>query len=86
MWEIDLKDAYFSVPLNQKSPKICKFHMEGSILSVPLLLLRFGTSPKELHKVDENPHFAVEKTVCTTDYFSRRYSANDFFKGGTETC
>ena len=60
--------------------------MEGSILSIPWPLLWFGTSPKEIHKVDENPHFSVEKTVCTTVYFSGQYSANAFLKGGTDTC
>ena len=69
-----------------KIPKVCKFQMEVSILSVPLLLLRFGTSPKDIHKVDDNSHFSVEKTVCTTDYSSGRYSANGFLKGGADTC
>ena len=48
-------------------------------------LLWFGTSPKNIHKVDENFHLSVEETVCTTDYFSGRYSANGFIKGGTDT-
>ena len=60
--------------------------MERSILLVPLSLLRFGTSPKDIHKVDENSLFSIEKTLCTTDYFSRWYSANSFLKWGTDTC
>ena len=60
--------------------------MEGSVLPVLLPLLWFGTSPKDIHKVDENSHFSVEKTVCTTDYFFGRYSANGFLEGGTDTC
>ena len=60
--------------------------MDGSILSVPLPLLRFGTSPTNLHKDDENSDFPVEKTVSTTDYFSGRYSANGFLKEGTDPC
>ena len=69
-----------------KNPKVCKFQIERSILSVPLPLLWFETSPKDIHKVDENSHFSVEKTVCTTDYFSGRYSANGFLKGRIDTC
>ena len=60
--------------------------MEEFILSVPLPLFRLGTSPKDIHNVDENSHFSAEKTVCTTDYFSGRNSANGFLKGGTNTC
>ena len=59
--------------------------MEGSILSVPVPLLHFGTSPKDIHKIDENSYFSVVKTVFTTDYFSGQYSANDFLKGRTDT-
>ena len=68
--KIDLKNTYFSFPLNLKIPKVCKFQIEGSMISVPLILLRFGTSAKDIHKVDQNCHFSVEKTICTTDYFS----------------
>ena len=56
----------FLSPTKPKIPKVCKFQMEGSILFVSLW---FGTSPKDIHKVDENSHFSVEKTVCTTDFF-----------------
>ena len=69
-----------------KISNVCKFQMEGSLLSVPLPLLRFWTSPKDIHKVDENSHFSVEKTVCTSHYFAGRYSANGFIKGGADTC
>ena len=72
-------------PIKPKIPKVCTFQLEGSILSVPLPLLRFGTSPKGIHKVHENSHSSVGKTVCTTDCFSGRYPANGFLKGGTET-
>ena len=62
-----------------KIPKTCKFQMEESILSVPWPLLWFRTSHKDINKVDENSHFSVEKTVCTTDYFSGQYfSVNSF--------
>ena len=60
--------------------------MEGSILLVPLPVLRFVTSPTDIYKVDENSHFSLEKTVCTTGYFSERFSADGFFKGGAGTC
>ena len=33
--------------------------MEGSILPVPLLLLRFGTNPKDIQKFDKNYHFCL---------------------------
>ena len=33
--------------------------MEGSILSVPLLLLRFGINPKDIQKVGKNYHFCL---------------------------
>ena len=69
-----------------KIQKAFKFQMEGLVLSVPLPLLQFGTSPKDIHKVDENSHFSVEKIVCTTDYFSGRYSADGFLQGGADTC
>ena len=51
MCKIDFKDAYFSVPLNLKSQKFLIFK---SALPVPLPLLWFGTSPKDIHKVDES--------------------------------
>ena len=71
----------FLSPTKPKIPKVCKFQMEGSILFVSLW---FGTSPKDIHKVDENSHFSVEKTVCTTDFFFGRYSANGFLKRGAD--
>ena len=70
MCKIDLKDAHFSVSLNQKSPKSVSFKWADLFYSFPLPLDRFGTSPKDIHKVDENSHFSVEKTVSATDYFS----------------
>ena len=76
----------FFSPTKFKIPKVFKFQMEGSVLPVLLPLLWFGTSPKDIHKVDENSHFSVEKTVCTTDYFFGRYSADGFLEGGTDTC
>ena len=69
-----------------KIQNVFKFQMEGSVLSVPLPLLQFQTSPKDIHKVDESSHFSVEKTVCTTYYFSGRYSADGFLEGGADTC
>ena len=60
--------------------------MEGSVLPLPLLLLWFRTCPKDIHEVDENSHFSVEKTLCTTDYFSGPYSADGFLEGGADTC
>ena len=53
----------FSSPTKPEIPKVCKFQMEGSILSVPLPLLRFGTSPKYIHKVGDNSRFSAKKTV-----------------------
>ena len=64
--------VYFS-RTKSKIPNVCKFEMEGPILSASLPLLWFGTSPKDIHKVEENSHFSVEKTVCMADYFSGRY-------------
>ena len=43
----------FYSPTKAKIPNVWKFQMKGSILSVPLLLLRFGTSPRNIHKGDE---------------------------------
>ena len=60
--------------------------MDESILSISLPLLRFGTSPRNIHKGDENSYFSVGKTVCTTDYFSGHFSANDLLKEGTDPC
>ena len=80
------QECIFFSPTKPKIPKVCKFQMEGSILSVPLPLLQFGTSPKDIHKVDDNSHFSVEKTVCEIDYFLGRYSANGSLKGGNDTC
>ena len=51
----------FFSPTKPEIPKVCKFQMEGSILSVPLPLLPFGTSPKDIHKVDENSHSLLIK-------------------------
>ena len=61
--KVELEDAYFSVPVNQKSQKVCKFQIEGSTQSVPLPLLWFETGPKDIHKVDQNSYFSVEKTM-----------------------
>ena len=72
-------------PTKPKILKICKFQIEGSILSVPMSLLQFGTSPKDIHKIDQNSYFSVVKTVFTTDYVSGQYSANDFLRGRTDT-
>ena len=60
--------------------------MEGSVLAVPLPLLWFGTSPKDMHEVDENSHFSVEKIVCTNDHFSGRYSADGCLEGRADIC
>ena len=54
----------FFSPTKPKIPKVCKFQVERSILSVTLALLCFGTSPNDIYKVDENSHFPIEKTVC----------------------
>ena len=69
-----------------KIPKVFKFQMEASVLSLPLSGLGFGISPKNIREVDENSHFSFEKTVCTTGYFSEQYSADGFLKGGAGTC
>ena len=44
----------FFSPTKFKIPKVFKFQMKGSVLPVPLPLLWFGTSPKDIHKVDES--------------------------------
>ena len=76
----------FFSPTKFQIPKVFKFEMGESVLTVPLPLLWFGTSPKYIHEVNENSYFSVEKTVCTTDYFSGWNSADGFLKGGADTC
>ena len=61
--------TFFSLT-KPKIPKVFSFKWADLFYSFPLPLDRFGTSPKDIHKVDENSHFSVEKTVSATDYFS----------------
>ena len=51
-----------------------------------MALLRFGTSRKDIHRVDGNSHFSTEKTLWRTGYLYGRYSANGSRKGGTYIC
>lgn len=55
-----------------KAPKVCEISMEGKNLSVPMPILRTGTSPKGIYKVNESPNSFVKETKCSSDHFSRR--------------